>query len=118
MSPLRAFITDSDFGDDAIERAVLADVCELVRVHARSEDEVIGACAGAHALLVQWAPIGERVLRALPDLRIVARYGVGLDNVDLVVAAELGVEVRNVDDYCLGEVSDHAAAAIGAANRR
>ncbi|HEU4701979.1 MAG TPA: C-terminal binding protein [Conexibacter sp.] len=118
MSGLRAFITDSDFGDDSIEREALAGACELVRAHARSEDEVIEACAGAHALLVQWAPITERVLRALPELRVVVRYGIGLDNVDLVAAAHLGVTVRNVDDYCLGEVSDHAVAAICAANRR
>jgi len=114
----RVFITDSDFGDDAVEREVLADVCDLEMLQLVGEDELIAACAGADALLVQWAPIGERVLRALPGLRIVVRYGIGLDNIDLAAAAALGVEVRNVDDYCLEEVSDHAVAAVRAANRR
>lgn len=114
----RVVITDSDFGDDAIEREVLGDLAEVVTLQARTEEAVIEGCAGAEALLVQWAPITDRVLEALPGMRIVVRYGIGLDNIDLDAAAARGVEVRNVDDYCIDEVASHAVAAIAAANRR
>ena len=61
---------------------------------------------------MQWAPISRRVLQALPRVRCVVRYGVGVNNIDLDAAADLGVMVVNVPDYCLEEVSNHAVAMI------
>jgi D-3-phosphoglycerate dehydrogenase len=69
------------------------------------------------ALLVQYAPITRRVLEGLPDCRVIARYGVGLDTIDLVAAAERGVQVFAVPDYCVDEVSDHALALVLALTR-
>ena len=69
------------------------------------------------ALIVQYAPISGAVLRALPGVRAVGRYGVGLDTIDTVAAAELGVAVRNVPDYCTDEVADHALGLILALTR-
>ena len=111
-------ITDSNLGDGSIERAVLDGEFDVVRCDVLTEDGVIEAAGSARGLLVQWAPITDKVLGALPGLRALVRYGIGLDNIDLDAAARRGVTVRNVDDYCLAEVADHAVASIYAHNRR
>ena len=111
-------ITDSNLGDGSHERAVFGDGYKLTICGVTTEDAVLDAARTADGLLVQWAPITERVLAGLPRLRAIVRYGIGLDNIDLAAAAARGVTVSNVDDYCLAEVSDHAVASIYAHNRR
>jgi D-3-phosphoglycerate dehydrogenase / 2-oxoglutarate reductase len=64
------------------------------------------------AILTCWAPVSAVAIGASPDLRVVARMGVGLDNIDVAAATEHGVLVTNVPDYCVAEVSDHAVAMI------
>jgi len=82
------------------------------------EDEVIEAARGATGILVTGAYVTRRVMEALqPDLRVVQRYGVGLDRIDLDAARQLGIEVRNVTDFCTNEVADHALALLLAAAR-
>jgi D-3-phosphoglycerate dehydrogenase len=68
-------------------------------------------------LIVQYAPISGEVLGSLPAVRVVGRYGVGLDTIDLVTAARLGIRVVNVPDYCTDEVADHALGLILALTR-
>lgn len=114
----RIVITDTNLGDGSHERAELGDAFEVTVADVRTEDGVIDSCADADGLLVQWAPITDRVLAALPNLRAVVRYGIGLDNIDLDAARRRGVQVSNVDDYCLAEVADHAVAAVYAHNRK
>jgi D-3-phosphoglycerate dehydrogenase len=111
-------ITDSDFGDDSIEREVLGSDFSLRQADALDPAAVVTAAAGAAGLLVQWARITAEVFEALDSLEIVVRYGIGLDNIDLEAARAHGVEVRNVDDYCIDEVADHTAAAVRSAGRR
>ncbi|UOQ57922.1 C-terminal binding protein [Leucobacter allii] len=106
-------ITDCDHGDVAIEERVAARLgYRLVTAQCRDEDEVIaaGRAAGAVALLTQYAPVTERVLAALPAVRAVGRYGVGVDTVDVDAASARGVAVCNVPDYGTEDVSDHAIA--------
>lgn len=108
---MKIVITDLD-QDRITEEQAVADAAgaELVLAQARTEDEVIEAAQGADALLVQYAPITRRVLEALPSVRAIGRYGVGVDTLDLVAATELGVAVSNVPDYGTEDVSDHAVA--------
>lgn len=111
--PIRALVTDWEFEDLEIERMILADAdIEFAEAQCRTPDEVIAAAreAGAHALVVQYAPITERVLREVPDLGIVTRYGVGVDTIDLDAAAEAGVMVCNATSYGDEEVATHASA--------
>lgn len=84
----------------------------------KSEDDVIERCGEADVLLVQWAPITRRVLEALPGVKCVIRYGIGVNNIDLDAAKELRVTVANVPSYCLEEVSNHALAMILSLGRR
>jgi len=108
-------ITDCDMGPAALERSVLEPAgYRVVHAACRTEDDVIAAArqAGATGLLVQYAPITSRVLAALPDVRALVRYGIGMDNVDVDAAAELGVAALNVPDYGRSEVADHAMALV------
>lgn len=111
-------ITDCDFGDGDIEATILGDDFDVVKFQATTAQEVIAAGQGAQGLFVQWARVDEEVLSALPDLKAIVRYGIGLDNIDLDAARRNRVAVTNVDDYCIDEVATHAASAIVAGSRR
>src|SRR5574341_1004644 len=106
-------ITDCDHGSIVPEETVLKAAGVDVRLHqAQAEDEVIAVGKEADGLILQYARITGRVLEALPRCRVVVRYGVGYDTIDVEAAAARGVIVCNVPDYCMEEVSDHALALI------
>jgi D-3-phosphoglycerate dehydrogenase / 2-oxoglutarate reductase len=112
-TPIRVLVTDWEFDDLDVERAGLEPAgLELVHAQCRTPQEVLDAAkdTGARALLVQYAPITGEVIRGIPGLGIVARYGVGVDNVDLEAARERDVWVCNVTDYGDEEVATHASA--------
>jgi len=104
-------VADCDHPSIDIEQAVLKDTCPQIRwLACRTEDEIIAQCQDGEGILIQYAPMTRRVLEQLPRCRIIARYGVGVDTVDLLAASDLGVVVSNVPDYGTNEVSDHALA--------
>ncbi|WP_454812254.1 C-terminal binding protein [Paenarthrobacter nitroguajacolicus] len=111
IEPTQIVITDCDHDSIDIERAVAkAAGVELVLAQCHSEDEVIAAAAGADAIVVQYAPITAKVLDALPGLKAIGRYGVGVDTLDVEAATARGVAICNVPDYGTEDVSDHAIA--------
>jgi D-3-phosphoglycerate dehydrogenase len=106
---LKVLITDFDYADVELERYILEGAgLELITAQCRTEEDVIEAGRGVSALLTQYAPITARVLAELPELRMVGRYGVGYDIVDVEAARERGVWVANVPDYGTEEVAVHA----------
>jgi len=112
-------VTDHDFPDLSIESSVLADSdVELRGEYARTPDEVVDAARGADGLPVQYAEITPAVFEALPDVRAIGRYGIGVDSIDLEAASEHGVQVVNVPDYCVEEVPTHTFALLLACVRR
>jgi D-3-phosphoglycerate dehydrogenase / 2-oxoglutarate reductase len=112
-------ITDYVFPSLEPERAVLEPLgVELRPNQCRSEDEVIALAQEADAVLNCYAKITARVIEALTRCRIIARYGIGVDNVDLAAATKSRIVVTNVPDYCIDEVSDHALALLLALARR
>jgi D-3-phosphoglycerate dehydrogenase len=112
VSPL-VVITDSDLPSGGAEELLLgAAGLEARRCDCTSEQEVIERCAGADALIVQWAPVSARVLDALPGVRMISRLGIGYDMVDVDAATERGVAVANTPDYCIEEVACHTLALI------
>jgi len=72
-----------------------------------TEDDVIRIAREADVLLDGLAPITRRVLESLPRCKVVVRYGVGVDNVDLQAATDEGITIVHVPDYCVEEVSNH-----------
>jgi D-3-phosphoglycerate dehydrogenase / 2-oxoglutarate reductase len=112
-SGVRVLVTDADYGDSDIEADVLtAAGHELLTAQCRTADDVIAAAQDIDALLVQYAPVTADVLAALPRLRLVSRFGVGVDVVDTDAARERGVWVCNVPDYGTSEVALHAVAML------
>ncbi len=107
-------VTDHVFPDLETERSLAAAAGHELRYagNARTQDEVITATAGAGAVLNCFAPMPEAVIGTLDGCVVIARYGIGVDTIDLPVATARGIVVTNVPDYCIDEVSDHALALI------
>lgn len=106
-------LSDYAWPDDTIEREVIESAgMRLVSGPAEpSAAAVIEGLVREHrpsAILTCWAPVSAEAIAAAPDLKIVARLGVGLDNIAVDAATARGVWVTNVPDYCVEEVSDHA----------
>lgn len=105
----KVLFTDYDMLDISLERKIFADAgIELVEAQCRSEDEVIRRAEGCSALLVQYAPVGDKVFAARPEIGLASRIGAGYDTIDARAAARHGVWVANSPDYGVGEVSLHA----------
>ncbi|AGB42402.1 lactate dehydrogenase-like oxidoreductase [Halobacteroides halobius DSM 5150] len=120
MSKFKVMVTDYEYETLEYEEKVLEEIdAQFLKAQARTEEEVIEAAPeDIEGLLVQYAQIGEKVFKALPDLKVVARYGIGVDTVDLKAATEYGVKVVNVAEYCQDEVSDQALALLLACARK
>ncbi len=104
-------ITDYVFPNLDPEHAVLGRMnAELRPAQCRTAEEVFAHVQGADAVLVCYAPVPGEVVRSLTGCRIIARYGIGVDNVDVPAATAAGILVTNVPDYCVDEVSDHSLA--------
>lgn len=116
---MNVFISDCDHESVDIERDVLRAITNDVQwLSCSTEEEVIEHCKEADGVIVQYAPFTRKVFENLPNLKVIARYGVGVDTIDLQAASEHGVQVCNVPDYGVNEVSDHAFALIMALARK
>lgn len=106
---MKIVITECDHDAFDIEHAVTDPAgVELTLAQSRNAAEVIANAAGAEGILVQYAQITAEVMDALPDLKAIGRYGVGVDSVDVAAATARGIAVCNVPDYGTESVSDHA----------
>lgn len=107
------------FGNVEIERAVLRGTADLVEGPGATAEEFAATAAGAAGILLgTGARCTAEVIARLERCRVIARYGIGVDNVDLAAAAGRGIAVTNVPDYCVDEVADHTLALILACTRR
>jgi D-3-phosphoglycerate dehydrogenase len=79
---------------------------------------VVAAARDADGLLVQWAPVSRRVIEQLTRCRVISRYGVGVDMIDLDAARDHGIRVANVPDYCVEEVAAHTLCFLLALGRK
>jgi len=113
-------IADYDYGDVDIERAIIEDAgLRLVAAQCKTEDDVIEAASDADAIIAQYATVGARAINALTRCKVIARYGTGVDIVDVDAATRRGILVTNVpNDWCQNEVADHAMALLLAAARK
>jgi len=119
MAQFKAVYTDQHVIPAGPEREILAAVeAELFVAECRSEEETIRAAAGAHAVLNASAKLTSRVIETLKDCLVIARYGIGVDNVDIPAATAQGIIVCNVPDFCFEEVSDTAMSLILATTRK
>jgi D-3-phosphoglycerate dehydrogenase len=91
---------------------------ELVLAECATEDEIIEATKDADAVLTMFAPLTRRVMEASPKLKVIVRYGIGYDTVDVDAATDNGILVVNFPDFCLREVADHTLALLLACARK
>jgi D-3-phosphoglycerate dehydrogenase len=116
-SAAAVLLTDRAWPDDRIERDVVESagfrlVSGPADPAAASTIEQLVAQHRPAAILTCWAPVSAAAMTASPQLRVVSRMGVGLDNIAVEAATQTGVLVTNVPDYCVEEVSDHAVGLV------
>lgn len=119
MPRFRVLLTDYAWKDLDIERSVLAaGDAELVVAPGGDEETLAGLAADCDAIMTNWAKVPQAVIAACSRCRIVARLGIGLDNIDVAYATSRGIAVTNCPDYCLVEVAEHALALLLALSRK
>ena len=115
----RIVVTDYTFPSLEIEQELIqSQGFELVGGQCKTVETLIPLVAGADAVITQFAPINAQVIAAMEKARVIVRYGIGVDNVDLEAARLKGIPVCNVPDYCIDEVADHTLAFILAVTRQ
>jgi D-3-phosphoglycerate dehydrogenase len=115
----RVLVTDYAWPSLDIERRILGEVgAELLVAETGEPDELVQLADGVDAILTNWKKVPPGALDVAPGCLVVSRYGVGLDNIPVDHATELGILVVNVPDFCLHEVSDHAMALVLGCARR
>ena len=115
----RVLITDYVWPSVEPERVVLAaGGAEIIVAPNGDEDTLVELAKDVDGILTCFAKVTERVVRAAEKCVVIGRYGVGVDNIDVDTATELGIAVTYVPDYCIPEVSDHVMAMLLAWNRR
>jgi D-3-phosphoglycerate dehydrogenase len=118
MSRFKVVVTDQVFPDVEVERALLADIDATLEVADGTLEDALARGRDADALLNTYVPFDAAAFAQLERCRIVARYGIGIDNIDVAAASKAGVVVTNVPDYCVEEVATHALAMLLALLRR
>jgi D-3-phosphoglycerate dehydrogenase len=105
-------VADYDYGDVDVERRIIEGAgFELVAAQCKSEDEVITVARDADAVMNQYVRVGARAIAAFTRCRVIARYGTGVDIVDVDAATRRGIQVTNApNEWCSDEVADHAVA--------
>lgn len=111
-------VTDTVFPNLDTTREILSHVADLKVLEDSSADSIAEATADADSVLVTYAQITGDIIRQMKRCRIIARYGIGVDNVDVEAATQNAIIVTNVPDYCIEEVSDHAVALLLALARK
>src|SRR5438876_11134135 len=112
-------VTDSPFPSLDPAKAALARLDpELRMAKSTSAQDILAVARSADAVLVTYAKLPGELLRQLARCKVIGRFGLGVDNIDIKTAAELGITVTYVPDYCMAEVSDHAMALILALARK
>ena len=112
---MQVVVSDHVFDNVEVERSLVAALGATLTVAPSSDEDTLARlAAGADAMLVCFAPITARVVNAAAgaNCKIIARYGIGVDNVDVAAATDAGIRVTNVPDYCLDEVADHTVALL------
>lgn len=115
-------LVDHEWEDTQLEERMFEEAgLELQILQSREKERIIEAAKTSDALLILYADIDEDILKEAQEagrLQIVSRYGIGINMVDVKAAKACGIDIANVNDYCIDEVSDHSLAFILAAARR
>lgn len=113
MKKFKVVITDHEYETVEEEKKILeANDCEVFDCQYRNADDIIRIAKDADALIVQFSDMSKKVIDELKKCKVIAKYAMGYDGIDLQAAADKGIYVCNVRDYCYEEVSTHALALL------
>jgi len=119
MPAYRVLITDRAWPDCEVEREILAAAgAEIIEAPQSDEETLVELARDCDAIGTCWANVSEAVVRAAVRCRVIARFGIGLDNISVRTATELGIPVTCVPDYCVDEVAEHTLALLLSLARR
>jgi D-3-phosphoglycerate dehydrogenase len=117
--PLIVAVADSVFPTLDPAREVLSRIGAQLRLATEpTTAAILEVATGSDALLVTYAKITAEMIQQMPRCRIISRFGIGVDNVDIPAATSAGIVVTKVPDYCIDEVSDHTLALLLAVARK
>ena len=109
MAKYQILMTDSLFGDQEIEQSILRKIdAELVLAPKSDPATLSNLAKDCDAMLVTFAEVGKGVIDSCTRCKLIARMGIGVNNVDVEAATQKGIMVSNVLNYCITEVADHA----------
>ncbi|MBT2667076.1 C-terminal binding protein [Bacillus sp. ISL-4] len=117
----KILLTDYEFEHLKYEEEIFQESgleIEFIKAQCKTEEEVMEQAKEVDAILNQYAPISRRVIDSLENTKIISRYGVGVNTIDLNAAKEKGITVANVPDYGMEEVSNHALALLLSSARK
>jgi D-3-phosphoglycerate dehydrogenase len=119
MDKLKVVVTDYVWESLDVEQRILGSLAQLVALQTKSPADFLAQAADCVALLNTYAgPITAEVIARMPACRIIARYGIGVDTIDLAAASDAGIIVTNNPSYCIEEVAEHAMALLLACARK
>ena len=102
-------VADSVFANLQPTEKVLAGIDATVQLAEQATPEaILDVAREADGLMVTYATISKEIIQGLERCKVIGRFGIGVDNIDLDAATQAGIQVCYVPDYCLDEVSDHA----------
>ncbi len=109
VQKFKVYVSDYDYPDIDIEKSVLESIgATVIGLQCKTGEGLAQQAADADAILQQYAKIPRQTIEQLKQCKVICRYGIGVDIVDVAAAYEHGMMVTNVPDYCLDEVADHA----------
>lgn len=113
MAKAKVVLTDYVWESLDVEKKILGNLGELVPMQTKKPDEFLAQAADCDALLNTYAgPITADAMAKMPKCRIIARYGIGVDTIDLDAATAAGIIVTNNPTYCIEEVAEHTMALL------
>src|SRR3990167_8253101 len=115
----KVVLTDYVWDSLDVEKKTLEGIAELVALQTKKADEFLAQAADCDALLNTYAgPITAEAMARMPKCKIIARYGIGVDTIDLDAATKAGIIVTNNPTYCIEEVAEHTMALLLASARK
>ncbi len=115
----QVYVTDDRYRDYSIEREILAEAnAEVVVCDLHDQAAAKERLAKADAVLLNLFDMNRDIISSLKNCRVISRYGVGIDNVDVAAATKAGIWVARVPSYCVDEVAVHTVGLLLAAIRR
>lgn len=115
----KVVLTDYVWESLDVEKEILGELADIVAMRTKTPAEFLAEAVDCDAVLNTYAgPIAREDMAKMPNCKIIARYGIGVDTIDLDAATRAGIIVTNNPTYCIEEVAEHAMALLLASARK